>query len=78
MTRKQAFLLAAHLSVDLLSEGRAELGGGLRWWRARSWLHGDQLYFVGLAPGAVRRATGQTINMVKDGGRGQELIWSTA
>lgn len=45
---------ATHLCVDLLGEGGARLGMGV--WRARSRLHGDQLYLVGLPSGAIGRA----------------------
>lgn len=47
------------------------------WW-AGPGLHGNQLDLVGLATPAVRRASGQTIHVVKDGGRGEQLIWTTA
>lgn len=60
-------LCPTHLSVDLLSEGGAWLGGGVQG-RAGAWLHGDELHLVGLATGAVRRGARKAVNMVKDGG----------
>lgn len=68
---------SVHLSVDLLGEGGARLGGGVHR-RTGSGLHGDQLHLVGLPSGAVRRTTREAVNVVKDGGRGQELVWTVA
>lgn len=57
-----------HLGADLLGEGGAQVRRGLSR-RAGPRPHGDPLHLVG-------RAAGQTVHVVEDGGRGQELVWT--
>lgn len=63
----------SHLLADPLGEGGAQVRlGGAR-------LHGDQLHLVVvLTPRPVRRAARQTVHVIEDGGRGQQLVWSAA
>lgn len=61
---------------DLLGEAGARLRGGVR--RAGLRLHGDQLHLVALATHAVGRAAGQPVDVVEDGGGGQEVLRSAA